>query len=100
MAQVTYTLADGTTKTVQGDDGKTVLQIALDNGIPMEHACGGNGFCTTCSCEVQDGQKMIDDGTVSAVNDKEENMGVEGPDLRLGCQTKVNGDVSVKIVEV
>ena len=43
---------------------------------------------------------MIDDGVVSAVNDKEENMGVEGPESRLGCQAKVSGDITVKIVEV
>ena len=100
MPKVTYILLDGQKKEVEGEDGKTILQIALDNGIDMEHACGGNGFCTTCSCEVQDGQKMIDDGVVSAVNDKEENMGVEGPESRLGCQAKVSGDIMVKIVEV
>ena len=100
MPTVIYTLQDGQTKTVQGEDGKTVLQIALDHGIDMEHACGGNGFCTTCSCEVQDGQKQIDGGVVSPVNEKEVNMGVEGPDVRLGCQTEVHGDISVKIVEL
>ena len=100
MPKVSYILLDGQTKIVEGEDGKTVLQIALDNGIDMEHACGGNGFCTTCSCDVTDGQKMIDDGTVSAVNDKEENMGVEGPERRLGCQAKVSGDITVKLVEV
>ena len=100
MPQVTYAMQDGQTKAVQGDDGKTILQIALDNDIPMEHACGGNGFCTTCSCDVKDGQKMIDEGTVSAVNEKEENMGVEGPERRLGCQTKVSGDITVTVVEV
>jgi len=99
MPKITFTLADGTVKEVEGDDGKTVLQIALDNGIPMEHACGGNGFCTTCSCNVADGQKMIDANTVSAVNEKEENMGVEGPDHRLGCQTKVHGDIAVTVLE-
>ncbi len=100
MPRVTYTLQDGQTKVIEAPDGKTILQIALDNGIPMEHACGGNGFCTTCSCEVQDGEKMIAGGVVSPVNDKEVNMGVEGPVVRLGCQTEVHGDITVKIVEL
>ena len=100
MPHVTYILQDGQTKMVQGADGKTILQIALDNGIPVEHACGGNGFCTTCACEVQEGQKMIDQKIVSPVNDKEVNMGVEGPEKRLGCQTEVRGDITVKIVEL
>lgn len=99
MSKVTYIFPDGTVRMVEGEEGRTVLQIALENGIPMEHACGGNGFCTTCSCDVQDGQKMIDEGVVNAVNEREENMGVEGPDRRLGCQTKVQGDITVKIVE-
>lgn len=97
---MTYILQDGQTKVAQGEAGKTVLQIALDAGIPMEHACGGNGFCTTCACEVQEGQAAIDGGKVSPVNDKEVNMGVEGPDRRLGCQTEVKGDITVRIVEL
>ena len=100
MPTVTFIDTDGQVQKVEGEAGKSVLQIAIDNGIPMEHACGGNGFCTTCSCEVEDGQKMIDDGVVNPVNDREENMGIEGPERRLGCQTQVNGDITVKIVEV
>jgi ferredoxin len=100
MPTVTYIQKDGSQKKAQGEEGKTVLQIALDNGIDVEHACGGNGFCTTCACEVQNGQKMIDGGMVSPVNDKEVNMGVEGPEKRLGCQTEVKGDVMVKIIEL
>jgi ferredoxin len=100
MPTVIYIQKDGSQKVVEGEAGKTILQIALDNGIDMEHACGGNGFCTTCACEVQEGQTMIDAGAVSPVNDKEENMGVEGPDQRLGCQTKVSGDVTVQLIEL
>ena len=99
LMKVTYIQIDGTQISAEAEEGRTVLQIALENGIPIEHACGGNGFCTTCSCDVQDGQKMIDTGMVSAVNEREENMGVEGPDRRLGCQTVVRGDITVKIVE-
>jgi 2Fe-2S ferredoxin len=100
MPKITFVLQDGQTKVIEAPDGKTILQIALDNGIPMEHACGGNGFCTTCSCEVQDGEKMIAEGKVSPVNDKEVNMGVQGPIQRLGCQTQVKGEITVKPVEL
>ena len=99
MAKVTYIHPDGSVKVVESENGKSVLQIALENGIPVEHACGGNGFCTTCSCDVQEGQKMIDTGVVSAVNEREENMGVEGPERRLSCQTIVHGEITVKVVE-
>ena len=46
---------------------------------------------------MKNGQAAIDEGRVSPVNDKEENMGVEGPDDRLGCQAKVIGDVTIEI---
>lgn len=50
VTNVTFTIG-GQVKTVAGSEGKSVLHIALDHNIPMEHACGGNGFCTTCLCQ-------------------------------------------------
>jgi ferredoxin len=84
----------GHVKHVEGKEGETVLQIALDHGIPMEHACGGNGFCTTCMCRVQQGMEHL-----SVRNDREENMGVTEDPNRLSCQAKVQGDVEVEVIE-
>lgn len=91
MPNVTYIIS-GQTKTVAGDAGKTVLQIALDNGIGMEHACGGNGFCTTCLCDVKTGADNLEPR-----NDREEMMGIEGAQ-RLGCQAVVKGDVTLELI--
>ena len=99
MPQVTYTHPSGQTRTVTGEDGQTILQIALANGVEMEHACGGNGFCTTCICEVKDGEAKIANGAISPVNDREENMGLNGPGERLGCQAQVFGDIEVTMEE-
>ncbi len=90
MPNITFSYA-GQTKTVQTDAGKTLLQIALDNDVPMEHACGGNGFCTTCLCKVKKGAENL-----TPVNDREQMMGIEGDD-RLGCQATANGDAEVEI---
>jgi ferredoxin len=93
MPKVTF-LVNGQKKEVEAPDGQTILQIALDSGIPMEHACGGNGFCTTCMCKVRASMESL-----SPRNDREENMGVtEDPD-RLSCQTEVKGDVTVEVIE-
>lgn len=93
MPKVTFHYS-GQVKTVEAEQGKTVLQIALDNGIPVEHACGGNGFCTTCMCHVKEGMQNL-----SPRNDREENMGItEDPD-RLSCQSEVKGDVTVEVIE-
>jgi len=91
---VTFILPDGQIRRVEAANGERLLQIALDHNIPMEHACGGNGFCTTCMCDVQDGM-----GNLSPRNDREENMGVTDDPLRLGCQAEVQGDVTVKLID-
>jgi ferredoxin len=93
MPKVTY-IFNGQKTVVETEAGKTLLQIALDHNIPMEHACGGNGFCTTCMCKVKEGMQNL-----SPRNDREENMGVmEDPD-RLSCQAQVEGDVTVEVTE-
>ena len=60
--QVTF-LPEG--KTVQFEHGKlpyeyhgkeeSILDIALNNGITLDHACGGNCACTTCHVWVKEG---------------------------------------------
>ena len=91
MPKITFHIGDQV-REVEGPEGERILQIALDNGIPMEHACGGNGFCTTCLCRVKNGMENL-----SPRNDREENMGVTDDPERLSCQARVNGDVEVEI---
>ncbi len=79
---------------VETEAGETLLQVGLDNGIPIEHACGGNGFCTTCLCKVKSGGENLGER-----NDKEDNMGITEVSERLGCQATVEGDVEVEVLE-
>jgi ferredoxin len=92
MADVTF-LQNGQSTTVQAsDDGsQSILDIALKNGINMDHACGGNGVCTTCMCRVHSGQENL-----SAVTDNEEMMGMSDGETRLGCQAKISGDITIE----
>jgi ferredoxin len=87
MPTVTFILVDGQIKRVETPEGERLLRVALDNNVPMEYACGGNGFCTTCMCSVEEG-------------DREENMGVTDDPHRLGCQATVEGDVTVKLLDI
>jgi 2Fe-2S ferredoxin len=93
MPNVTFIIS-GQKKVVQTEAGKTLLQIALDSGIAMEHACGGNGFCTTCLCKVKEGGAQLGPRT-----DREEGMGITEENDRLGCQTTVEGDVTVELAD-
>ena len=94
MPTVTFIQSDGQVTKVEAQSGETILKIALDAGIPMEHACGGNGFCTTCMCNVKDGMPNL-----SPRNDREENMGVVDDPQRLSCQAQVQGDVEVRLID-
>ena len=95
MSPVTFHYA-GQMKKIEGKPGETLLKIALDHAIPMEHACGGNGFCTTCMCTVESGKEHL-----TARNEREENMGITKDPYRLGCQTKIQGggEVTVHVME-
>jgi 2Fe-2S ferredoxin len=95
VPKVTF-ITNGQVKTVEAPTGERILQIALDNGIPMEHACGGNGFCTTCMCNVKEGMEHL-----TPRNDNEENMGVTDDPQRLSCQSHLTGtgDVTVELIE-
>ena len=94
MPIITFVFPDGRVEKIAGQAGDTILKIALDHAIPMEHACGGNGFCTTCMCDVVDGMDRL-----SARNDREENMGVVDDPKRLSCQAEVTGDVTVRLID-
>ena len=94
MPKVTFILSNGQKQIVETEGGKPILQIALDAGIPMEHACGGNGFCTTCMCKVREGMENL-----SPRNDREENMGITSDPYRLSCQARANGEVTIEISE-
>ena len=81
------------------DHGKrgSLLDVAMNFGFHLEHACGGSCACTTCHVIVQNGT----DGALSPADDDELDRLDMAPGLtlhsRLGCQAVVTGDVSVEI---
>ncbi|HET6369865.1 MAG TPA: 2Fe-2S iron-sulfur cluster-binding protein [Nitrospiria bacterium] len=82
--------------TVEAKEGQSILDVALNHNIPLEHNCGGNCACTTCHVIVKDGMKNLSE----MEEDEEDRLDTaEGLTLssRLGCQAKVKGDVVVEI---
>lgn len=75
---------------------ESLLDIALNFGIHLEHACGGNCACTTCHVVVKQGEENL-----SPITEEEEDRLDTAADLtlhsRLGCQSVVTGDVVVEI---
>src|SRR5712671_4174232 len=72
------------------DHGKeeSLLDVALNFGIHLDHACGGNCACTTCHVWVKEGADLI-----SEMEDDEADKLDMAADLqlnsRLGCQTVI-----------
>lgn len=82
------------------DHGKeqSILDVALNNGVRLDHACGGNCACTTCHVWVKQGAENLSD-----MDDDEADRLDMAADLqlnsRLGCQAVITkpGKVVVEI---
>ena len=83
-------------RTVEVGDGQTVLDAAIENDLPLEHACGGFCACTTCHIIVKDGLDRISKMEEDEM-DRLENKDGLTPASRLACQSKVHGDITVEI---
>jgi len=73
---------------------ETLLEATLAAGLNHVHACGGQGKCSTCRVSVMDGTENCSPRSKAeqAIAQKL-NLPAE---IRLACQTKVVGDVSVR----
>jgi ferredoxin, 2Fe-2S len=75
---------------------ESILDVAMNNGFHLEHACGGNCACTTCHVVVKQGAANL-----SEMDDDEFDRVEQAADYqlesRLGCQAVVLGDVTVHI---
>jgi 2Fe-2S ferredoxin len=82
--------------TVEAKDGDSILDVALDNHIDLQHNCGGACACSTCHVILKSGFD-----TLSEMEDNEADQLDEAEGLtvtsRLGCQAKIHGDIALEI---
>ncbi|MEZ8826186.1 ISC system 2Fe-2S type ferredoxin [Vibrio amylolyticus] len=76
---------------LEAKKGETVLDVALKNGIGIEHACEKSCACTTCHIVIREGFDSLEES-----DDLEDDMldkawGLE-MESRLGCQAKVEDE--------
>ena len=79
------------------DHGKpeSLLDIALNFDIHLEHACGGSCACTTCHVIVTEGDKNLSEADDDELDRLDMAAGLTLRS-RLGCQAVVKGDVTVE----
>jgi ferredoxin, 2Fe-2S len=104
MPKVTF-IKNGKETTVEFQNGaleykehglpESFLDVAMNFGIALEHACGGSCACTTCHLIVRQGGENLSD-----MEDNEADRLDTAWDLtttsRLGCQAVIKGDVVVE----
>lgn len=82
---------------LEAKTGETVLDVALRNGIDIEHACEKSCACTTCHVIVREGFDSLEESTELEDDMLDKAWGLE-PESRLGCQAVVdNEDLVVEI---
>lgn len=96
-----YLVVSGNVKVTINDDkileipaGGTLLGSLANVGVFLPSACGGKGSCGQCKCQVLDGGgQILPTETVHFSRKQVQEH------WRLGCQTKVKNDLSLKIPE-
>lgn len=94
MTKVTFIEANGTEHEVEARNERSLMQAAVQNGLPgIDADCGGQCLCATCHV-------ILDDewyAKLGAPSDDEEEMLSPTPERtatsRLSCQIQVTGEL-------
>jgi 2Fe-2S ferredoxin len=94
MVKITFIDTVGTARTVEGEVGSTVMETAINNGVPgIEAECGGACACSTCHVYIDDAwrEKV---GEPSPMEEDMLDFAYEvKPSSRLSCQIKVSEEL-------
>ena len=94
---ITFQFNDGQpAQTHVAASGESVLDVALNNGIQLQHNCGGVCGCSTCHVYINAGGDDLPE-----ISDKEEDFidRAENPRInsRLACQCVVEADMQLVV---
>lgn len=93
--RVTFEREEGGDRAVDvSNQGLSLLDMAQRDGIPLFHECGGRARCSTCRVRIVSGAANVQPRT--AVEARLASRLGWGDEIRLGCQTRVSGDVAVQ----
>ena len=101
MVKITFIEFDKTEHTIDADEGMSLMEVALQNGVPgIDADCGGAGACATCHVYVDkswvektgEAEQMEQDMLDFAFDVTEQS--------RLSCQVKVTDDLDGIIINL
>ncbi len=99
MVKITFVDFEGQSRTVEADEGSTVMEAAIRNDVPgIEAECGGACACATCHVYVDEafGEKLpkaepMEEDMLDFAYDVRNNS-------RLSCQIKVTAAIDGLVV--
>lgn len=95
MAHITFIEHDGTAHVVDLEAGKSLMQIAMDNGIPnIDADCGGECACGTCHVILE--PKWIQQHGAASTNEIQmlDLSAEKTSNSRLACQVRVSEEMA------
>ena len=101
MSKIKFIKHDGTEVVVDAEDGISLMNAAMDNGVSgIDADCGGECSCATCHV-------LIDEAwmpTVGQASEQENSMLDLNPDReensRLSCQIQVSSEIDGIVVNL
>lgn len=100
MAKITFRFEDQeiASKTVQAEEGYSILEITEDHDVHLNHNCGGVCACSTCHIYVEKGDDQLEE-----ISEKEEDFIDRAIDprleSRLACQCVIlNDDAEIEVI--
>jgi ferredoxin, 2Fe-2S len=83
---------------IEADEDATIMDAAHEQSLYWPTTCGGEGICTSCACTIEEGESNLEPIGRGELKTLAEEMGeaaVRRRRLRLACQARVHGDVTV-----
>lgn len=76
---------------IDAAEGDNLLEKALENGVEIDHACGGVAACTTCHVIVREGFDSLNESSEQEDDMLDKAWGVT-LDSRLSCQCQIGDE--------
>ena len=92
QGEVTLLINDDVDKSINVQTGGTVLSALAAQNVYLPSACGGQGTCAQCKCQVTEGG-----GDILPTEEAYISRGDQKDNWRLGCQVKIRNDMKIKV---
>ncbi|MEQ1631239.1 MAG: 2Fe-2S iron-sulfur cluster-binding protein [Planctomycetota bacterium] len=88
MTQTVPLVVDGNSGSYSLAIGQSILEAAMDQGLFLDHACGGVCACSTCHVKIRGDQSCFSEPSEDELDQLDEARDTS-LESRLGCQARL-----------